>query len=98
MGGGEDYKDRFWDWWSRTYALKDEAERLRFLQSWPMPPAWTHVAINMIWPQPMDESSDVFFYEDRAEDRQALFRLATSVGLPDEQTWLADLDDPRWLD
>jgi len=86
----------FWTWWGSAQVSRTEASRLAYVRKWPMPPTWTHVAIEMIWPDFIEADSMVFFDPDMADERRALFEKAISVGLPDEAAWEADLNDPKW--
>ncbi len=95
MGAGEDYAVVFWKWWSATASGWTEAQKLEYLRDWPMPAAWTHIAIEMLWPELGDDLFEIFD-ETQVELRDFIFSRAARVGLPSLETWEADLNDPSW--
>lgn len=96
MGAGEAYLSQFYAWWTEADASASEESRLDYIKSWPMPAAWTHIAIEMIWPDLDTEDGEIFFDEDKAEPRRIYFDRAVAAGLPSEAAWQADFDDPEW--
>ena len=98
MGPAESARYAFWDWWTASDEARTEESRIEFVRSWPMRPCWSHVAIEMIWPDEVDPELMVFFEDDHVEQRRRLFAKAKAIGLSGEDEWLRDLDDAAWGD
>ena len=94
MGAGEDYIHTFHDWWRDHAANLDEAARLAYLRGWPMPAAWTHIAIEMVWPG-LSADIDMIFEPDHPA-RARIFAQAEAAGLPSETEWWADFNAEHW--
>lgn len=95
MGQGETDLHQFWDWWATAAEAQTEPSRIEFVRSWPMRPGWAHVAIELIWP---DEVEDIMVFHEpgHASERSRLFAKAASIGLPSEDEWLRDFEEGEW--
>ncbi len=95
MGQGETDKQAFWEWWDAAPEAATEDSRLAYVKSHALPPEWTHVALEMIWPDKIPgDGFEFFFHKDTAIIRGALFKHGETHGLPSMMAWIKGLDRP----